>query len=236
MENTAEENDSVDNSGSETLKIPNPMVPEQPAYMRDSFGNPRYLGHSSTFSFSRQLLSLVHQHPHLGDATPTPTSFDAESYSVDATPMQMTADDFTGLPSLEVALFYLQVLKFKTNPFFYLFDEISFTIQLQSFYEDLSNAPHTNRIWYVHYLLIMAFGKALSTQSQYGSIAGLELFNRALRMLPDATVLWANPLIAIEILCCLGLYLYSIDHRSAGYSYVSRNDACITSRACLNSF
>lgn len=222
MDNPVETTDTTTISpGSEVLQIANPMVPEQPAYMQDGFGNPRYLGHTSTFSFSRQLLSIVHQHPHLGDATPTPLNFDAEAYAVNATSRHVPADAYTALPSLEVASFYVQVLKFKTNPFFYLFDESVFMAQMHHFYESLTDTPLTNRIWYVHYLLIMAFGKALSTQSRFGCIEGLDLFDRALRLLPDASILWEDPLTATEVLCCVGLYLYSIDHRSAGYMYVS---------------
>lgn len=215
------ESDDIESTAPESLRIPNPMVPEQPVYMQDVFGNPRHLGHSSTFSFSRQLLSIVRQHPHFGDAIPTPMSFDAESYRIDASTLRLSTDDLTGLPSLELALFYIQVLKFKTNSLFHLFDETSFTMRLEIFYEDLAAAPRTSLVWYIHYLLLMAFGKALSTQSQYGNVAGLELFNRALRLLPDATVLWSDFFTAIEVLCSIGLYLYSLDHRSAGYMYVS---------------
>lgn len=193
------------------------MVPEQPAYMRDRFGNPRYLGHSSTFSFGRQLLSLVQYH-HMNDQTPTPINCDAEVHNVDATP-QLTREDFGGLPSEEVAIFYMQALKFRTVPLFYLFDEVQFALQIQHFYEEGITA-HVDRIWYVQYLLIMALGKALTTAADYGSIAGADLFNRALRLLPDNTAMWRDLLTAIEIMCCVSLYLFSIDHRSAGYIYV----------------
>ena len=202
-------------------EIPNPMVPVIPAYMRDGYGTLRYLGHSSTFSFSRQLLSMVHECPQLGDTRPSSVSCDAESYAVDASSILLTPSDFTGLPPFELATFYLQVLKFKINPFFHLFDEICFEKKMQLFYENSGAAAHADTTWYLHYLLIMAFGKALTSPTNYNGVVGMELFNRALRMLPDVTTLWRDLLTGVEIMCCVGLYLFSIDHRAAGYIYVS---------------
>lgn len=209
-------NQRADVSEIQPAELPsNPLVPDQPNYMRDSEGQLRYLGHSSTFSFSRQVLQMLRDHEVFSQQH-TPIHWDAESYlNFDCALLPLP--DFADLPSLEVSLLNLHIVKFRTTPLYYLFNEITFTESLNQFYKNLAVGLQPSRTWYVQYLLVMALGKAFNPPRGNSRMSGMDLFNRALQLLPDVTVLYREPLLAIEILCCIALYLYSIDHRSAGY-------------------
>lgn len=206
---------------SHSTQLSNPLVPEKPAYVPIS-GRLRYLGHSSTWSFTQQVFRMIVQSPHSMRSAGPSMNVEGEAQDVDATNLIITSADLVGLPSLELSLFYVQTVKFRTHSLYYLFDESNFVSNLHQLYEGLTDFVQARRLWYVHYLLIMAFGKAFTFQAQTsGGIAGMELFNRALRLLPDVTLLCRDPVMATEILCCIALYLQCIDHRSASLIYVS---------------
>lgn len=200
--------------------LSNPLVPEQPAYLWDSGGHLRYLGHSSTWAFTQQLLSLSRKSVHLPSSPELPVSPEAETYPINATRLSLRPEELAGLPSLELSLFYVQSVKFKTYPLYYLFDEDDFGSNLHRFYESMATDVQEQRLWYVHFLIIIAFGKAFKAQTMC-CLAGTEFFNRALRLLPDATFLSRDAVRSTEVLCCIALYLQSIDHRHAAHIYVS---------------
>ncbi|EON70068.1 hypothetical protein W97_09334 [Coniosporium apollinis CBS 100218] len=204
--------------------VPNPLVPVQPAYIHDNAGSLRYLGHSSTWSFSRQVLHMAHQSPHSSHSFEPSMHVEGEVYRVDAgnSPTFSSADT-AGIPSADIALYHLQNVKFRTRPLYHLFDEADFTFNLHHFYESPLAFAQARPLWYIHYLLIMAFGKAFIAQPQAANgLAGLTLFERALRLLPDVTYLVRDRVESTEILCCIALYLESIDHRSAAHVYIGQ--------------
>lgn len=138
--------------------------------------------------------------------------------------MTITMQD---LPSRDYALYLLNTVKFHVCQTYHLFDEPSF---MQAFSNLYSEGPQPlnpkNRLWYVQYFIIMAFGKALlmrgsSRANPYGS----EYLSRAMELLPDVNGLYEDPIISVEICCGLSLYLQSVDHRNSAYVYVS---ACST--------
>ncbi|KIV89326.1 hypothetical protein, variant [Exophiala mesophila] len=138
-----------------------------------------------------------------------------------------TESDMSGLPSLDVSLYYLQSVKFRTNPLFYLFDEHEFTKSVHEFYKSPLLYARAKPIWFIQYLVIMALGKALVSRSQPAASqnvtsAGSHLLTRALRLLPDITHLAEEPIDATEILCAIALYLQSIDHRCAAHIYIGQ--------------
>lgn len=201
-------------------ELSNPLVLKQPAYISDGSGRILYLGHSSTWSFGRHLLHLASRSPHFTPSAESSSNIDGKVFQVHATELSLAPADIAGLPSLELSLFYVQSVKFRTYPFFHLFDESNFLFNLHRFHQDFATYAQTYRLWYVHYLLVMAFGKAFAAPAQE-SRAGAELFDRALRLLPDITLLCSDPVASTEIFCCIALYLQSIDHRSASQVYVS---------------
>jgi hypothetical protein len=202
--------------------VVNPLVTTQPTFISDSHGGLRYLGHSSTWSFSRQVLHLASSSAPTSLSRDTSLHVEGEVYGINSVrPPLSTLSDLAGLPSIEVSQYYLQSVKFRTYPLFHLFDEADFTMHLRHFYQDPTAYAQTHLIWFVHYLVIMAFGKAFVTQARTDSEPpGLQLFERALRLLPDVTYLINERVESTETLCCIALYLESVDHRSAAHIYV----------------
>lgn len=92
--------------------------------------------------------------------------------------------------------------------------------KLHEFYSE----PRTNAtagLWYIHFLLILAFGKGFAQHKPQGSKPpGTELFVKALQLLPDVCVLHQEPIESTEILCCVALYLQALDCRSSAHNYV----------------
>lgn len=134
--------------------------------------------------------------------------------------MTITMQD---LPSRDYAIYLLNTVKFHVCQTYHLFDEPSFMQAFSNLYNDGPQPLNPkNRLWYVQYFIIMAFGKALlmrgsSRANPYGS----EYLSRAMELLPDVNGLYENPIISVEICCGLSLYLQSVDHRNSAYVYVS---------------
>jgi hypothetical protein len=126
-------------SSTDDVDVSNLLVPEQPSYMSDYSGRLRYLGHSSTWSFSYQVLQMASQGTGLScsPAASMQRHVDGETYSIDSQHrVDLSAIETTGLPSLELALYYLQSTKFRTYPFFHLFEETDFMHDLHLFYRE----------------------------------------------------------------------------------------------------
>jgi proline utilization trans-activator len=211
-----------ESAGSAHTGVSNPLVPEQPAFISDDSGTLRYLGHSSTWSFSRQVLHMAHQSPHSHSSPKGSVHVEGQAYKIDLQKPTVSETDIAGLPSIDLSLYYLQTLKFRTCPLFYLFDDAQFTSHLHCFYESPAAYAQKFQAWFVHYLVLMAFAKALSGSNPPTNVSSsFELFSRALHLLPEITQLCEDPVGSTEILCCIALYLQSIDHRVAASIYVS---------------
>lgn len=121
------------------------------------------------------------------------------------------------LPTPDHAIFLINAVKFQCGQLFHLFDEPTFMDQFRKFHESDNDPAKCSVLWYVHYLLILAFGKAFMVRTPCQS---RQLFMHAMKMLPDITFLCANPIESIEVLCCAALYLQCLDSRSAAYNLV----------------
>lgn len=131
--------------------------------------------------------------------------------------------DVGNLPSLDYAIYLFHTFKFHLGQTYHLFDEVEFVNQIRDFYSDAQRKAEENRLWYVKFLLILAFGTALhlSQPMPSGQPPGSKFFVRAMGLMPDHTALWKDSLFAIEVLAMVGLYLYSIDQRESAHVYVS---------------
>lgn len=194
-------------------QVPNPLAQQRPSYALDSYGRLRYLGHSSTWSFNRQVLYVAEQHSAVPNFSPY-----CEGDAYDLGLKTTSPADLAGLPSKEVSSYLLQTIKFRTCSIFHLFDDIEFNVQLDQFYEDPSAFEQKSRIWFVHYLVLMAIGKALVSNVQNAA----PLFARALRLLPDVTSLCSSPITSTELLCSIALYLQCLDHRTSAHIYIGQ--------------
>lgn len=102
------------------------------------------------------------------------------------------------------------------------FDEEDFTRNLDEFYCNASAKVQESRLWYVQFLVVLAFGEALLAPVRRASntASWTKYFSRAMSLLPDTTALWQDPLLAIEVLALIALYLHSVDMRDSAYCYV----------------
>ncbi|KAJ5380211.1 uncharacterized protein N7496_002639 [Penicillium cataractarum] len=203
----------------------NPLVTGPPAFM--SPGNERifYLGTSSNWSFTRRVLSVAHQHVH---KEPLPTEsliFEGASYNLDWDGWRtdpMLANPI--IPSLDHAQYLINAVGFRCGGLYHLFDETDFMKSLHDFYsQEPPSRATVKSLWYIHFLLILAFGKSFTQhQSQGRKPPGTEYFVKALQLLPDHYFLYSSPMISTEILCCIALFYQSLDCRSPAHNYVGQ--------------
>ncbi|RGP76573.1 hypothetical protein FLONG3_5235 [Fusarium longipes] len=132
--------------------------------------------------------------------------------------------DVTGLPSLDHAIYLFHTFKFHLGQTYRLFDEVEFVNEIRDFYSDAQTKAEENRLWYVKFLLILAFGTAFHSSQRMPSNEppGSKFFVRAMGLMPDHTALWKDSLLAIEVLAMVGLYLYSIDERESAHVYLGQ--------------
>ncbi|KAE8353459.1 hypothetical protein BDV28DRAFT_157005 [Aspergillus coremiiformis] len=205
-------------------QLTNPLSSGPSTFMAAASGRIFYLGTSSNWSFARKILSMTHDHLY---NSPLPTGslyFDGSAYDLGWDGTRNTiSQDIPMAPPLDFSIYLMNAVKFHAGQLFHLFDEESFMAGLYAFYENPDHQMAHSGLWYIHYLLILAFGKAFVVQRNQGSRpAGCEFFTKALQLLPDTTYLSRDPIIATEILCCIALYLQSLDFRSAAHNYIGQ--------------
>lgn len=144
--------------------------------------------------------------------------------------MSTQNEDQVALPTPDFALFLVNAVKFHCGQLFHLFDEDHFMRRFAAFHDESSavdDSHNTNKRerdpWYVHYCLILALGKAFIVRGvgKDKRPPGAELYVHAMKLLPDVTLLCADPVQSVEILCCAALYLQCLDMRTAAYNLVS---------------
>lgn len=152
-----------------------------------------------------------------------PSSLNKEIYPMRWRPAPIEdPPDISGLPSADDALYQFNTVKHHLDQHYRFFDEESFTRHLDEFYAGNSLQKATeNRLWFVHFLLVLAFGNAFLLRSRSTKDPpGSRFFLRAMSLLPDYANLWTDGLLAVEVLALAGLYLYCIDHRESAHVYV----------------
>lgn len=191
-------------------------------YMTADDGMLFYLGTSSNWSFARKILSLTHEHLF---GRPLPAKnllFDGCVYELDWDGSRTSAGPRTPvLPALDHAIYLINAVQFHCGQLYHIFDSEEFMPTLYEFYNKPSPGSVTEELWYVHLLLILAFGKAFTSKKSQGKRApGGDMFTKALSLLPSEIMLWRHPLQSCEVLCCIALYLQCLDCRIAAHNYV----------------
>lgn len=152
-----------------------------------------------------------------------PTSSEKESYPIrwEACPTNETPD-ISGLPSLDHALYLSETVKFHLGQSYRLYSEGEFIDNVREFYNgDSAKMATEQRLWFIQFLLVLAFGTAFLHRSKRSKDPpGSKFFIRAMSLMPDHAPLWKGSLLAIEVLAMAGLYLYSIDQRESAHIYV----------------
>ncbi|KAL6241345.1 hypothetical protein RBB50_011818 [Rhinocladiella similis] len=217
---------STSDSGRATpsAQLTNPFSSHAPRYLADSTGRPYYLGTSSNWAFTRRVLSMAYD-KLAGQPAPTQSTwFDGTMYDLgwDGQRDHPISDEPL-LPSSDYAIYLINAVKFHCGQMFHLFDEASFMLKFTDFHQTTPNADKPVGLWYVHFLILLAFGKVfVSRQNDGRRPRGAEYFVHAMKLMPDITFLYTQPVQAVEVLCCQALYLQCLDFRSAAYSVIGQ--------------
>lgn len=183
---------------------------------------PDYLGTSSNWSFARRVLSMTYENVY---QVPLPTGallFDGKAYNLewDGSGGYLSKQPPI-MPTMDYALYLINTVNFRCGQLFHLYDPDSFMPRVHAFYSDGLAQSDTSSLWYVHFLLILALGKALVMPSGPSKPpSGIEFFSRAIQLLPDVEVLCREPIESTEILGCIALFYQSLDFRHSAYNYV----------------
>lgn len=166
---------------------------------------------------------MIHEHFY---NSPLPTRrhhFDETAYELGWNGLRTAVSHEAPMtPTFDFSIYLLSAVKFHAGQLFPIFDEPSFMEGLYAYHDNPAHHMSVDPLWYIHYLLLLAFGKAFAVQRGPSSQpAGCEFFVKALQLLPDLTHLYRYPMVATEILCCIALYLQSLDFRSSAYGIVS---------------
>lgn len=181
-----------------------------------------FLGTSSNWSFATRVLSILHETALDAPFAADSMLFDGTAYLLDWQKLKASEEAINPrMPSRDYSLHLINTVKFHLGRLFHLYDEETFMIQFERFHQNFFNTNPLPGLWYVHYLLILAFGKAFVVhKTKPTPPAGAELFIHAQNLLPDMTVLTQDPINATEILCCMALYLQALDFRNSAYNFV----------------
>ncbi|KAL4983173.1 hypothetical protein BDW68DRAFT_194628 [Aspergillus falconensis] len=185
-----------------------------------------FQGPTSSWSFTHRVLNSMAERfsPHTPVEIPFHT--DGDAYQVywgsvrpDETP------DVSDLPSHDYALYLVSTTRFHLGELFHLFDEEEFLADLDELYDDVQAKVQTSRLWYIQFLIVMAFGEAFlspTTHKPASKSGSSQYFTRAMALLPDQSKLWDDPILAIEVLAAVALYLYSLDMRDSSCCYIGQ--------------
>ncbi|KAF6809657.1 C6 transcription factor [Colletotrichum musicola] len=206
--------------------LTNPLTATPSRYcMSASNGMAYFLAPSSNWSFSRQVLSVTHEHVC---QAPLPTNsllFDGFAYDLGWNGSRtMPAIDSRLIPSIDYAIFLINAVKFHCGQLFHLFEVDDFMASMQVFYSKSSaDRAEDTSLWYIHFLVILAFGKSLiQKKSQDKRPSGADFFVRALQLLPDITALCKEPILATEILTSIAWYYQALDYRHAAHNFIGQ--------------
>ncbi|KAI1861080.1 hypothetical protein JX265_009699 [Neoarthrinium moseri] len=213
---------SIEGQRASQPPLTNPLAESPSTFIAASNGKRFYLGTSSNWSFSRKVLQLAHQNVHQAPLASDALLFDGLAYDLGWLGSDgSVAPDMLAIPTPDHAIYLINAVKFHCGHMFHLFENDEFHMRLHQFYADPESTTTTTDLWYIHFLLILAFGKIFIMQKSVGKWpAGAEFFRRALQLLPPAHILCQDAVVGTEILCCIALYLQCIDHRNAAHLYI----------------
>ena len=181
-----------------------------------------YLGTSSNWAFTRRVLNMAYER-HTGQPAPAQNMvFDGTMYDLGWDGQRdISNSDDPPLPSADHATYLINAVKFHCGQMFHLFDETSFMRKFAETYQTRPNATKPSGLWYVHFLLLLAFGTVFVARRNDGrKPRGADYFVQAMKLMPDITFLHTQPIEAVEVLCCQALYLQCLDFRSSACSVV----------------
>ncbi|ENH72991.1 Proline utilization trans-activator [Fusarium oxysporum f. sp. cubense race 1] len=191
-------------------------------------GNILFMGTSSNWSFNKRVLTMTHERVKGRPLSMHNLHFAGTEGKVfdlrwDGT-RKLTAQDvpdMSALPTKDFALYLINSVKFHCGWLYSLFDEDIFMERFRLFHESPSEHARAEPLWFVHYLLVLAFGKAFVVQSTKSRRPpGGDFFIQAMKLMPDFNFFDCDIIEEMQVLCCAALYLQSVDHIQQAYRLV----------------
>jgi hypothetical protein len=181
-----------------------------------------FLGPTSTWAFCRRALFVLGTHSPGSIGNSAGVNCDGTAFRLRwETKPSVEHSDLSNLPAADYARYLYDSVKFRLGELFAIVDEAHFMSQFERFQRDQWQIACTQRLWFVEYLLILAYGKALLSHPDRSPVPGSDFAARAMALLPDAAQLHEEGAPAIEVLALVALYFQSIDMRVTAYQYVS---------------
>ncbi|KAL4863875.1 hypothetical protein BDV12DRAFT_206112 [Aspergillus spectabilis] len=193
----------------EGADLTNPLSTGPSAFTTAATGRTFYLGTSSNWSFARKILSMTHEHLYKSALPTDSLLFEGSTYDLGWDGSRTTVHQEAPIvPTLDYSIYLINAVKFHAGQLYHLFEEGQFMGGLYAFYED----PQQQ----------MAMDSLVVNRNRDARPPGCEFFTRALQLLPDTTHLARDPVLATEVLCCLALYLQSLDYRSSAHNFIGQ--------------
>ncbi|KAG9499156.1 hypothetical protein J7337_009971 [Fusarium musae] len=187
-----------------------------------------FMGTSSNWSFNKRVLTMTHERVKGRPLSMHNLHFTGTEGKVfdlrwDGT-RKLTAQDapdMSALPTQDFALYLMNSVKFHCGWLYSLFDEDIFMERFRLFHENPTEYSRAEPLWFVHYLLVLAFGKAFVVQSTKSRRPpGGDFFIQAMKLMPDFNFFDCDIIEEMQVLCCAALYLQSVDHIQQAYRLV----------------
>lgn len=182
-----------------------------------------YMGTSSNWSFGRRILATAYEKIVQSPIPRENLFFQGQVYKLDwSNSLQPSGNILDTLPSADFAIYLINAVKFHCGQVFHLFDEAEFMQCFARYHQRPEEEFEKQPIWQIHYLLLLALGKAFVVRIGNGDEPpGADYFIRAMKYLPNIAFVLQDDIEVMELLCCAALYLHSLDFRSAAYNLVS---------------
>ncbi|WZH42385.1 Zn2-C6 fungal-type domain-containing protein [Fusarium acuminatum] len=187
-----------------------------------------FMGTSSNWSFNKRVLTMTHERL---TGTPLPThnlhfaGLEGKVFDLrwDGTRKSTTQDmpDMSTLPTKDFALYLINSVKFHCSWLYNLFDEDIFMKRFHRFHKNRAEHIREEPLWFVHYLLVLALGKAFVVQSTKSRRPpGSDFFVQAMKLMPDFNFFECDIIDEMQVLCCAALYLQCVDRIQEAYRLV----------------
>lgn len=127
------------------------------------------------------------------------------------------------LPTKDFALYLINSVKFHCSWLYNLFDEDVFMKRFHRFHKNRAEHIREEPLWFVHYLLVLALGKAFVVQSTKSRRPpGSDFFVQAMKLMPDFNFFECDIIDEMQVLCCAALYLQCVDRIQEAYRLVGK--------------
>ncbi|KAF5646635.1 positive activator of transcription [Fusarium tjaetaba] len=225
---TAEAQDQRQLNGEGKAPLTNPLAFHTYDFVPSVTGHILFMGTSSNWSFNKRVLTMTHERVkgrplsmhNLHFAGTEGKVFDLRWDGTRKLTAQ-DAPDMSALPTKDFALYLINSVKFHCGWLYSLFDEDIFMERFRLFHQKPTEYARAEPLWFIHYLLVLAFGKAFVVQSTKSRRPpGGDFFVQAMKLMPDFNFFDCDIIEEMQVLCCAALYLQSVDHIQQAYRLV----------------